>query len=108
MPAEWVLCFPVRTVTGAGGRSIPIGKKICIKIPMLIRKFDFPPNPDPWVKSDLLKPRFVKDLQILATIDMLAEGLSSGLKGKMQDATRGLVNAKEELPSELEINFGKQ
>ena len=103
----WVICFPVRTVSGAGGHPIPIQKQICFEIP-LVRNLEFPPKPDPWVKSELLKPRFVKDLQILATIDTLAEGLSSGLKGKIQDATRDLVNAKQELPSEVEINFGKQ
>ncbi len=75
---------------------------------MLIRKFEIDPNPDPWVKSDLLKPRPAKDLEILATIDMLAEGLSSGLRGKVQDAARSLINVKQELPPEVELNFDKQ
>ena len=103
---SWYICLPGRTITLANGREIPIEKPVCFYIPVLIRNLD--PNPDPWVKSELLKPRLVKDLQILATIDTLAEGLSSGLRGKIQEAARGLVDAKQELPSEMKINFGKQ
>lgn len=104
----WIICFPVKFVTLASGRPVPIEKQICIRIPILIDKFKIDPEPDPWIKSDLLKPRLVKDLQILATIDTLAEGLSSGLKGRMQEAIRGLVDVKQELPAEMKLNFDKK
>jgi hypothetical protein len=95
----WYICI------GPGG---PFRKKICFHIPVLIRKFEIEPDPDPWIKSDLLKPRLVKDLQILATIDTLAEGLSSNLRGKVHETVRGLIDAKQELPPEVELNFGRQ
>jgi hypothetical protein len=82
------------------------GKRFCINIPILVRRFELP-EPDPWIITDLIKERFVKDLQILATIDQLSSGLSAGVKKQVQDTLRRSVEAGG-LPEGIKVDFGKE
>lgn len=97
----WTLCLPLRKLD-----NVVISKPICFEIPLLINLDQFR-QPGPWVTSEALKENFVKDLQVLATIDVLATGLSPELRQQVQ----GIVRQSAEsggLPEGLNIDFGKE
>lgn len=80
------------------------GREFWIRIPVLIERKPGP-DPDPWITGDLIKEKFARDLQILATVDQLASGLSSGLRKQVQDMTR--KSAAGGLPEGMKLDFGK-
>ena len=61
------------------------GKRFCIPIFVLIPEIRIPvrpePDPAPWLT----------DLRILSTIDILAEGLPSPLRGSVQNSVASVV-----------------
>jgi len=97
----WTFCFPLRKLD-----NVVISKPLCVEIPLLINREEFR-QPGPWVTSESLKENFVKDLQVLATIDLLATGLSPELRQQVQ----GIVRRSAEsggLPEGMNIDFGKE
>jgi hypothetical protein len=91
----WRICFVIN------------GRKFCINIPILVRQFELGPGPEPWIITDLIKEKFVKDVQILATIDQLSSGLSAGIKKQVQDTLRQSVEATG-LPEGIKVDFGRE
>jgi hypothetical protein len=106
----WEVCFPImklkKDAEGLKGET----SWTCVPIPVLLwRKWDDPgPVEGPWLISNLIKESFVRELQILSTIDQLASGLNGGLKKQVQGLVRQLAKEAGELPSEMELNFGKE
>jgi hypothetical protein len=88
----WKICFKFQ------------GKRFCFHIPLLVKRFEIP-GPEPWVDSDLVKAKFAKDLQILATIDELATGLSPKARKQVQETVRQSVEAGG-LPPDINLDFG--
>jgi hypothetical protein len=86
--------------------NVVISKPICFEIPLLINQ-DRIPQPEPWVTSEALKENFVKDLQVLASIDVLATRLSPELRQQVQGTVRRSAESGG-LPEGMNIDFGKE
>jgi hypothetical protein len=99
----WSICLTYRFLAD----RIEIVRKLCHIIPLLVN-VELIPQPEPWVTSDLIKERFVKDLQVLATIDQLASRLSDEMKNHVQGTVRRLAQDSGGLPEGMELNFGEK
>jgi hypothetical protein len=104
---SWILCLPKFTFEKEGDKLK--FHRVCFVIPELILVRQIPkPAPGPaWVTSDLIKEQTARALQILATIDGLAAGLSSGAKKQVQDMARRLAEAGG-IPEGMKLDFGKE
>jgi hypothetical protein len=95
----WTICLPLPKKG-----EVSLTGLICFDIPVLVRRFEIP---QPFFRTNLVKEKVVKDLQILATIDELASGLSSGVRKQVQDTVRRSAEAGG-LPEGMKLNFGEQ
>jgi|SRR5215216_372540 len=98
----WTLCIP-KKISSDVGRAAK-NDRICIVIPLVIIPWR-PPEPDRWITSNLLKESFVRDLQVLASIDELASRLSSRLKKQVQNMVRQSAKEETEFPPDFGLNF---
>ena len=76
-----------------------------IRIPIIVWVYPFfevPPRPDPWFGGKGLRPELAHDLQVLATIDALAQTLSEGLQKPLQDVLQRQFDGLE-LPEGMEL-----
>ena len=76
-----------------------------IRIPIIIwvyPYFEFPPRPDPWFGGERIRPELAHDLQVLATIDALAQTLSEGLQKPLLEAVQ-LQFDNVKLPEGMEL-----
>jgi hypothetical protein len=81
----------------------PSRRKICIDIPILVRKFEIEPRP--WIAAEFIDEKVAKDLSVLATIDSLASQLSNAaVKKAVQTAIQGGVDQKL-LKEDAKIEF---
>ncbi|SDR03050.1 hypothetical protein SAMN05428982_2966 [Pseudoxanthomonas sp. CF385] len=83
--------------------------KICLKwirIPIIVWVepfFEFPPRREPpWFGGEGIRPELARDLQILATIDALAQTLSEGRQKALLQTVQAQFDAIE-LPDGLSI-----
>ena len=89
----WRICFDFP----------PLKQKICIDIPVLVRKFEIEPRP--WITAGFMDDKLVKDLPVLATIDTLASQLSNATaKRAVQSAIQSAVDQKS-LKENAKIEF---
>lgn len=89
----WKICFDFPP---------PVGR-VCIDIPVLVRKFEIEPRP--WITSRFIDEKVVKDLPVLATIDTLASQLSNAtVKRAVQSAIQSGVDQKA-LKDKAQIDF---
>ena len=89
----WKICFQFPPPHG----------KICIDIPILVRKFEIEPRP--WIVSELIDQKVAKDLTVLATIDSLASQLgNASVKRAVQSAIQSGVDQKL-LKEDVKVEF---
>lgn len=101
----WKLCFKLN------------GKDYCPEIPTLIRRVSLPPDPpelivvievrdpdpQPWIEG--FEPVLAKDLQILATLGLVAKQLSPSVGKKVLKTLTDL--AKEKLPKDVSLHVDR-
>lgn len=78
-----------------------------IRIPIIvwIERFllELPPRPDPpWLRGEGIRPELAHDLQVLATIDALAQTLSERHQKGVLDAVQRQFDALE-LPENMKV-----
>jgi hypothetical protein len=77
-----------------------------IRIPIIVwfeRFFELPPRPDPpWLRGVEIRPELAHDLQVLATIDALAQTLSEGPQKAMLESVQKQFDALD-LPEDMKI-----
>lgn len=81
-----------------------------IRIPIIIWVYPFfeiPPRPDPWLGGEHIRPELAHDLQVLATIDALAQSLSEGLQKPLLAAVQVQFDSLK-LPEGMEIASGRE
>ncbi|MEL1265691.1 hypothetical protein [Pseudoxanthomonas putridarboris] len=82
--------------------------RIClwvIKIPIfvLVKPIFEPPSPDPpWLLGEGIRPELTHDLQVLATIDALAQTLSEGPQKALLESVQGQFDALK-LPEGMKV-----
>lgn len=99
----WGFCITVPVTVD--GRFIGETTEICIAIPVLPRRFPPDPPEPPWIRGELLRQDFVRDLEGLAAIDEVAAGLSSGLKSQVQRLVRTAAKESKLLPANFDLKF---
>jgi hypothetical protein len=88
----WRVCF----------RIPPLNQRICVDIPILVKKFEIEPRP--WITAEFMDEKLVKDLPVLATIDTLASQLSNAtLKRAVQTAIQSVD--QKSLKDKAQIEF---
>jgi hypothetical protein len=85
------------------------GRVVCIDIPVLVNLWPWvdPNPPDPWIEDELLNPRVVQDLAVLATITKLTEQLSPVVGDLLRSGITGAAEQLE-LPSEVTLGFSRK
>lgn len=73
-----------------------------MKIPIIIDVRFWPPEPPPWLGGEKIRPELAQDLQVLATIDALAQTLSGKTREAALEWVQGQFDALE-MPENMRV-----
>lgn len=85
------------------------GRKICVEIPVAInwREYIFgpPPPPDPpFLIDSRINVKVLRNIQVLAALDMVAGALTGRAKTQVKQVLKELAHS-EKLPSDVSLTF---